>query len=55
MLACASSVAGSRVLSGNRLMPMEALTTSSWPAMSIGLRMRPSRRLPTCARLDRLP
>ncbi|MNJ58944.1 hypothetical protein D3C77_546030 [compost metagenome] len=54
-LAWRSRVTASRLLSGIRLTPMEALITSSSPATVTGLRTRVSRRLPRWARLDRLP
>ena len=45
----------SRALSGIRLIPREALITSSWPPTSIGVRSLASRRLAMRARLERLP
>ena len=45
----------SRALSGNRLMPMDALTTSSWPSTVTGKRSLLDKRVATRARLERLP
>ncbi|MNH47642.1 hypothetical protein D3C79_1109890 [compost metagenome] len=45
----------SRALSGNKLMPIDALTTSSCPSMVTGKRNLLARRVATRARLERLP
>ncbi|MNG07433.1 hypothetical protein D3C81_1936590 [compost metagenome] len=45
----------SRALSGNRLIPIDALTTNSCPSIVTGTRNLLARRVATRARLDRLP
>ncbi|MDT4868924.1 hypothetical protein FQZ97_1039190 [compost metagenome] len=45
----------SRALSGNMLMPMEALTTNSCPSTVTGTRNLDDSRVATRARLERLP
>ncbi|MNR29618.1 hypothetical protein D3C85_1470150 [compost metagenome] len=54
VLAWLTSTVTSREVSASRLMPTEALITSSWPSTRSGTRNLSSKRLATRTRLDRL-
>ncbi|MCY1448825.1 hypothetical protein D9M71_655280 [compost metagenome] len=54
VLAWLTNTVTSREVSASRLMPTEALITSSWPSTRSGTRNLSSKRLATRTRLDRL-